>query len=150
MNLSTFKKRATITAVITVLALALTACGPFKAPTEAAKTFMGLLRTDVEAAFESTSPRFKDVTDMDGFLAYLDRFPEMTQVADSKFNSWDVVNDSASIRGTLTFDDGSTSSVEFLLFKESGVWKVGGFALNPDPVLETETEGEGEGEAQAL
>ncbi len=134
MKFFTTKRRASIVATIALLSIALTACGPFKAPTDAAKNFMAELRTDTTAAYESTSPGFKEITTLEDFDAFLVTFPEMTQVADSSFNSWNIVNEEADISGTVIFDDGSDTPIVFALSKEGAVWKVDGFELNPAPI----------------
>lgn len=132
MKFLTTKRRVSIVATIALLSIALTACGPFKAPTDAAKGFMAQLRTDTNAAYESTTPSFKELTTIEQFNGFLEVFPEMTQVADSRFNSWNIVNNEADISGTVFFDDDSDSTISFVLLKEAGVWKVAGFALNPE------------------
>ncbi|MBU0981804.1 hypothetical protein KKC94_03880 [Patescibacteria group bacterium] len=134
------KKRAKVIAVISLLAFTVSfaACGPFKAPTDAAKAFMAELRTDPGAAYDHASDGFRTSGTKDEFLSFLEVYPEMTQVADSSFNNWSIENDVAVLRGTLTFDDGTTSPIEFTLQKINGTWLVSKFDLSPAPLEDEE------------
>jgi hypothetical protein len=54
----------------------------------------------------------------------MEEFSSLLPSQKSSFGSINIVNDKASIEGTLTGRDGAIFPVEYELIKEKGIWKI--------------------------
>ncbi len=115
----------------------LTACGPFKQPTQSAKVFLDTLQTDTTAAYELTGEEFKAAVPQAQFDEFMSLNPKLTQIEETKFHSWYLEDGLATLNGEMTLEDGSKGPLELMLIKEAdGEWRL--FNMDLAPVEEEE------------
>ena len=77
-----------------------------------------------EDAYRHFSQDFKKDTSYQNFRSDLEEFSSLLPSQDSTFSNIKIVNDKATVEGTLTGRDGSIFPVAYALIKERGVWKI--------------------------
>ena len=77
-----------------------------------------------QLAYTHFSDDLKQDISFDEFREDLERFSSVLPSVNSSFSHVNVVNNKASIEGTLTGRDGAIFPVEYELTREKGVWKI--------------------------
>jgi|GEM_PF-2651231 len=77
-----------------------------------------------ELAYTHFSESFKRETSYRGFRQQMEEFSSLLPCQDSSFREVKIVNDKASVEGTLTGRDGAIFPVQYELIRENGVWKI--------------------------
>jgi hypothetical protein len=114
-----------IAIVATVIAFKLTS-----PPVQSADVFFGQLTSgQVDAAYASTADKFKNVGTEDQFKSFLQDSPILTEVASENFNDRSIVGSDATLKGTITGMDGSSSPITIDEVQEGGQWKISGLEL---------------------
>lgn len=116
--------------IIGVVALALWATAPLLPPVEA--HLASLRAGNIEEAYEQTSGAFRKATSLADYRRFVAANPILTQAAETSFPSKKWENNTGSVTGTLTADDGSVVPVRFNLIHEQDEWRIIGISFNPE------------------
>ena len=123
--------------VLAALAAAVLFGGPFlksRGAVEAARAQLkDIAGGDLNAAYARTVASYRATHSPSAFAAFVERHPGLKRNTDSTFKGRSVVNDKATISGTLTHPAG-TEGVVYELVKEGEEWKVSGIELDGDEV----------------
>jgi len=96
-----------------------------RAPTRAIEEHIRAINTgNFELAYTQFSESFKRETSYRQFRQQMEEFSSLLPSQDSSFRDVHIVNDKASVEGTLTGRDGAIFPVQYELIKEKGVWKI--------------------------
>jgi hypothetical protein len=99
---------------------------------KASDTFvMQLSGNQVDSAYDSTSSLFKKTVSKDQFNGFLEQYPVLKNIKTTSFTSFSIVNDQATVSGTMKTGDGLGSPITLNLVNEDGTWKVLSMDLNP-------------------
>lgn len=82
-------------------------------------------------AYSFTSQDFRSATSLKEFEAFVNHYPSLKNNKSITIVRKEIKNDTGIIRGTLHSTDGSSISIEYLLIKEDGEWKILGIQANP-------------------
>ena len=77
-----------------------------------------------EVAYRHFSQDFKEDISYRSFRSDLEEFSSLLPSVDSSFSNVRIVNDKATVEGTLTGRDGAIFPVAYELIKEKGIWKI--------------------------
>ena len=77
-----------------------------------------------ELAYTHFSEDLKQDVSYQDFRQDLEEFASLLPSQNSSFSQVNIVNDKASVEGTLTGRDGAIFPVQYELIKEKGVWKI--------------------------
>lgn len=83
-----------------------------------------LRQGNIEQAYSYTATDFQKNVTIGTFRKFIMNFPQLHENVDSSFTSVEFKDNFASITGTLTMKDGSTTPIEINLIKEDGQWKI--------------------------
>lgn len=67
------------------------------------------------------------------FRAFVEKYSAVMKTRDTTFGSREISNNVATIRGTLTGQQGRVSTVRYTLVKEGDRWVIQGFRLGESP-----------------
>lgn len=113
--------------VIIVVAFVATA-GPVKT---VEKQLTLLKAGDISGAYNLASGDFKNATSLDVFTAFVKNYPSLSKNKSHTFTERTIENNTATIKGSLTAEDGTVTPITYMLVKESGEWKILNMDLNP-------------------
>ena len=98
--------------------------------TKSADTFFADMSSgQVEDAYNNTAAIFKENNSLSDFESAISGDPILTEVKDESFDQQDFSNNEATLKGTLTGDDGTVVPVTVYELKEDGQWKVSGIHI---------------------
>jgi hypothetical protein len=102
--------------------------------TKAAEEHVSFIRQkDFRSAYDkTTSQDFRAATTYDQYVNILRRFPALSYNKKFAVVSREIENNTATIKGKLTADNGEITPIIFTLIKEKGAWKIFNFRVNPD------------------
>ena len=80
-----------------------------------------------EIAYGQFTEDFRRNTSYHEFRAQIEEFSSLLPSQSSSFRDVKIVNNKASVEGTLTGRDGAIFPVQYELIKEKGVWKISTF-----------------------
>jgi hypothetical protein len=84
-----------------------------------------------ESAYLHFSQEFKNEISYRNFRSDLEEFSSLLPSQDTSFYNVKIVNDKATVEGTLTGRDGAIFPVAYELVKEKGVWKIATYHWTP-------------------
>lgn len=103
---------------------------------------------EVDAAYESTTGNFKEVTSLEMFRNYLQTYPVISQSEKAKYSEKEIENGIATLKGNLISPDGSRTPFVAQMVKEGDDWRLqiielpdappGGGQSTPDDFLNSE------------
>lgn len=96
-----------------------------RSPTRMLQNHIGAINDgNYESAYQHFSQDFKRDVSYQDFREDLEEFSSLLPSLDSSFSRVKIVNDRASVEGTLTGRDGAIFPVVYELVREKGVWKI--------------------------
>ena len=94
-------------------------------PVKAVDANLLLLRQGkIEEAYKATAKDFQNAVDFETYQKFLSDYPSFKNNKSASYSSRAVENDTATLQGTLTANDGGATPVEFKLVKENGEWRI--------------------------
>lgn len=79
---------------------------------------------NMEAAYSLTSKEFQQVTSIETFKSYVEKFPILKDYKSIKFTERKIESNVGYLAGTIEGTDGTKMKIEYQLVKEDGKWKI--------------------------
>ena len=96
-----------------------------RAPTKTIEAHIHAINEgNYELAYTNFSESFKRETSFRQFRDDIEQFSSLLPSQNSTFRNVNIVNDKATVEGTLTGRDGAIFPVQYELIRENGVWKI--------------------------
>lgn len=103
-------------------------------PSNAGKAFVNALaENDYAAAYEMTSPEFREVTAQEDLQLFVEAFPVIDEMTSISFNQFSIENDAGVVSGTIA-GAGETSPITIEVVNVNGEWKIVNLSLDPADV----------------
>lgn len=80
-----------------------------------------------KAYYDYTSSEFKKATSFEQFKLIVESNPQIFKSKDSSFNSVNIKNGIATIKGTITGKDGTVTKMTYQCVQENGEWRIYSF-----------------------
>jgi hypothetical protein len=80
-----------------------------------------------KAYYDYTSKNFKTVISFNQFKAIIESNPQIFKSKDSSFTDVSIKNGFATVKGTITGQDGTVTKMTYTLVKENSQWKIFNF-----------------------
>ena len=99
-----------------------------KAPTKTVRTHLEAInKRDYEQAYSLFTTDYRRSNSFEDFRTEVGAFSPLLPYRDLKLHSVKIVNDQASVDGTLTGRDGSVFPVHYELIRKKEIWKISSF-----------------------
>jgi uncharacterized protein DUF4864 len=96
-----------------------------RAPTRTIQEHLSAINEgNFELAYTKFSESYKRENSFQKFRDDMEEFSSLLPAEKSSFGNISIVNDHASVEGTLTGRDGAIFPVQYELMKENGVWRI--------------------------
>ena len=102
--------------------------GIVKAPVKPIKAQLEALNNSNirEAYYDHTSKGFRDKTNYDDFVKFVESYPQIFKSKSSSFNSVNIDGTEALVKGSITGKDGTETNMAYKVVKENGKWLIYG------------------------
>ena len=98
---------------------------------DAAQQELTALRAgDISKAYSYTSDKFQKSVSIDDFKKFVDHYPQLKSNVSASFRDREIHDDSGTLKGSLTLQDGKATPIEIDVIKENNEWKIIEIILN--------------------
>lgn len=121
-------KRSLFVTVLAGVILAGAGCGAAK---DTVKQHLEALRSgNIEQAYSYVATGAQNTLTLETFRALVKNTPPLLQYKDSSFNEISIINNTGSVKGSVTGTDGSRVAAEYQMIEENGQWKITNIFIN--------------------
>ena len=96
-----------------------------KGPVESAKEHFATLKSGaVEQAYRQTSGVFQQSTSLENYQRFINAYPILRDVSDTRFLERSIENNEGVVKGTISDSQGNRVPITIKFIKEQGEWKI--------------------------